>query len=127
MVGVGVRQEPEFLREAEAVVQVFWRDKVLGDLDTAVEVLDLVGGPGGDEDGVPYTGRWCSPAPRTPCTAGSGGPRLGTSSGRESGRGAAQSPPHAPCPPVNDKKHNGKTSPTCVYVLCVLFNLPIVS
>lgn len=55
VIGVGVRQQSELLGKAEAVVQVFRGHKVLGDLDTAVEVLDLVGCPRGDEDGVPHT------------------------------------------------------------------------
>lgn len=55
MICVGVRQQPELLGETEAVVQVFWGHKVLGDLDTAVEVLDLVGRPRGDEYGIPHT------------------------------------------------------------------------
>lgn len=55
MIRVGVRQQPELLGETEAVVQVFRGHKVLGDLDTAVEVLDLVGRPRRDEYGVPHT------------------------------------------------------------------------
>ena len=41
VVAVCVREVAELLGHAEAVVHEFWRHKVLGGLDTAVEVTDL--------------------------------------------------------------------------------------
>ena len=54
VVGVGVGEVAELLRELEAEVEVLRGDEVLGDLDAGVEVADLVRRAGRDEHRVPH-------------------------------------------------------------------------
>ena len=55
MITVRVREIAELLRQIEAVIQVLGRDEVLSHLDTAVEILDLMGGAGRDEHRIAKT------------------------------------------------------------------------
>ena len=52
---MSVREKPELLGEAEAVIEVLRGHKVFRHLDAAVEVLDLVWCAGGNEDRVAHT------------------------------------------------------------------------